>query len=59
MLLAPEGEGADHLRALAKVSRAMRQAAFREALRAASDEAELAHILAGEKPQKQKAPTAA
>ena len=33
LLLAPEDSGADHLRALAKVSRIMRQGAIRKALR--------------------------
>lgn len=33
MLLAPEREGSDHLRALAQVSRAFRQSDFREQLR--------------------------
>ena len=33
MLLAPMGDGADHLRALARVSRVMRQDALRKALR--------------------------
>lgn len=59
MLLAPDGEGADHLRALAKVSRAMRQAGFREALRQAADRVELEALLSGEWSGKQKAPTAA
>ena len=35
MLLAPEGAGADHLRALAKVSRVMRQEGLRKDLRTA------------------------
>lgn len=34
MLLAPESDGGDHLRALAQVSRAFRQAEFRSGLRA-------------------------
>ena len=37
MLLAPNAAGADHLRALAQVSRAFRNTEFREALRKASD----------------------
>ncbi|MCR9270894.1 MAG: PTS sugar transporter subunit IIA [Henriciella sp.] len=37
MLLAPNAAGADHLRALAQVSRAFRSADFRTALRAAPD----------------------
>lgn len=59
MLLAPVGEGADHLRALAKVSRALRQATLREALRTARDEQEMLTLLSGAKSNKQKAPTAA
>lgn len=45
MLLAPEDAGADHLRALAKVSRLMRQNEFTEALRQADDESELYKLL--------------
>lgn len=45
MLLAPDGSGADHLRALAKVARVMRQPDLRAALREASDEAEIRRIL--------------
>jgi len=45
MLLAPMDAGADHLRALAQVSRAFRQATVRERLRAASSTAEMATIL--------------
>ena len=37
MLLAPNAAGADHLRALAQVSRAFRNEAFRTALRSATD----------------------
>lgn len=37
MLLAPNTAGADHLRALAQVSRAFRNAEFRDALRSAAD----------------------
>jgi PTS system nitrogen regulatory IIA component len=37
MLLAPNAAGADHLRALAQVSRAFRHAEFRDALRSAQD----------------------
>ena len=37
MLLAPNAAGADHLRALAQVSRAFRNEAFRTALRGATD----------------------
>lgn len=37
MLLAPNAAGADHLRALAQVSRAFRNAEFRDALRQAAD----------------------
>lgn len=38
MLLAPQSAGADHLRALAQVSRAFRQSAIRDALREAKTE---------------------
>jgi PTS system nitrogen regulatory IIA component len=45
LLLTPAEAGADHLKALARVSRLMRNAAFCEKLRAASDEAELYALL--------------
>lgn len=45
MLLAPENSGADHLRALAQVSRVFRQADIREALRKAKDENTIRKIL--------------
>ena len=45
MLLAPDGSGADHLRALAKVARVMRQPDLREKLRNAGSEDELRMIL--------------
>ncbi|MEL6386291.1 MAG: PTS sugar transporter subunit IIA [Pseudomonadota bacterium] len=45
MLLAPLDAGADHLRALAQVSRAFRQPALRERLRGAGSEAEIEAIL--------------
>jgi nitrogen PTS system EIIA component len=38
MLLAPQSDGADHLRALAQVARAFRQPAVRDALRDAASE---------------------
>ncbi|MEM7768017.1 MAG: PTS sugar transporter subunit IIA [Pseudomonadota bacterium] len=41
MLLAPMDAGADHLRALAQVSRAFRQPALRERLRGATTESEI------------------
>lgn len=47
MLLAPDGAGADHLRALAKVARVMRQADVRERLRAASSEDQIRQLLSG------------
>lgn len=45
MLLAPDASGADHLRALARVSRAFRQPEFRQALRDAKTDAELKALL--------------
>ena len=45
MLLAPDGAGADHLRALARVARVMRQADLRAQLRAAESEDSLRSIL--------------
>ncbi len=45
MLLAPLSAGADHLRALAQVSRAFRQASVREALRKADTEDGIRAIL--------------
>ena len=45
MLLAPNAAGADHLRALAQVSRAFRNAALRTALRDASDAESLQMLL--------------
>jgi PTS system nitrogen regulatory IIA component len=44
-LLTPADAGADHLKALARVSRLMRNAAFCEKLRAAHDRAELYALL--------------
>ncbi len=45
VLLAPEGAGADHLKALARVARAMRQPGILERLRAARDADALFAIL--------------
>lgn len=45
LLLTPADAGADHLKALARISRLMRNAAFCEKLRAASDSAELYALL--------------
>lgn len=45
MLLAPIASGADHLRALAQVSRAFRNADLRDALRRASDADALAKLV--------------
>ena len=45
MLLAPIDAGADHLRALALVSRALRQATVRDRLRGADSEADIRAIL--------------
>lgn len=58
MLLAPDSAGADHLRALAKVSRAFRQAEFRKALREVRAEEDLLAILLPP-PGLAKAPSAA
>ena len=45
MLLAPEREGSAHLRALAQISRALRQADLREALRSAKAQDDMATLL--------------
>jgi PTS system nitrogen regulatory IIA component len=45
LLLAPEGSGADHLKALARVSRFLREGASVEKLRAAKDAAALYAVL--------------
>lgn len=45
MLLAPDGAGADHLRALAQVSRFFRQVAVRDGLRKARNEAEIKTLI--------------
>ena len=45
MLLAPDGAGADHLRALAQVSRFFRQTAVREGLRKARNEEEIRALI--------------
>lgn len=45
MLLAPHSSGADHLRALAQVSRTFRNADLREQLRQAQDQADITAIL--------------
>lgn len=50
MLLASDGDGADHLRALARVARAMRVPEVRNQLRAATSEAEIRSALS---PQEQ------
>lgn len=47
MLLAPPDKGADHLKALARVSRFMRRAEMRERLRAARGGDELYALIAG------------
>lgn len=47
MLLAPDNSGADHLRALARVARVMRQENVREELRAARDGEAVRQILGG------------
>ncbi|MEQ8558565.1 MAG: PTS sugar transporter subunit IIA [Henriciella sp.] len=48
MLIAPVGSGADHLRALAQVSRTLRQPALREALRKAETAKDMQAILCPE-----------
>ncbi|MET0157057.1 MAG: PTS sugar transporter subunit IIA, partial [Methyloceanibacter sp.] len=45
LLLAPEGAGADHLKALARISRLLRDGAAVEKLRAARDAAALYAVL--------------
>jgi PTS system nitrogen regulatory IIA component len=48
MLLAPDGAGADHLRALAQVSRVFRQSAVRDALRKARTEDDVRAVICKE-----------
>ena len=48
MLLAPDGSGADHLRALAQVSRIFRQSAVRDALRKARTEDDVRAVICKE-----------
>jgi PTS system nitrogen regulatory IIA component len=48
MLLAPKSAGADHLRALAQVSRVFRQGAVRDALRAAHTEEDVRAVVCRE-----------
>lgn len=48
MLLAPQSAGADHLRALAQVSRTFRQSAVRDALREAKSEEDVRAIVCRE-----------
>lgn len=45
MLLAPEGAGADHLKALARIARVLRESGVPERLRAAGDTTNLFNIL--------------
>jgi PTS system nitrogen regulatory IIA component len=45
LLLAPESAGADHLKALARIARVLREPAVAQKLRVAEDAAELYHIL--------------
>lgn len=47
LLLSPEGAGADHLKALAKVSRALRDPATLAAMRAAGDAAAMRQVIGG------------
>ncbi len=48
LLLAPDSAGADHLKALARISRLLRDRAVCEKLRAATDEVSLFGLLTGE-----------
>jgi nitrogen PTS system EIIA component len=48
MLLAPEGSGADHLRALAQVSRVFRQGPVRDALRKARTQEDVRAVICKE-----------
>lgn len=48
MLLAPDGSGADHLRALAQVSRVFRQSAVRDGLRKARTEDDVRAVICKE-----------
>jgi PTS system nitrogen regulatory IIA component len=48
LLLSPEGAGADHLKALARISRSLRDAATVPALRAATDADAMRAVLAGD-----------
>ena len=48
MLLAPDGSGADHLRALAQVSRVFRQSPVRDALRKARTEEDVRAVICKE-----------
>lgn len=48
LMLAPAGAGADHLKALARVSRALRDAAFCARLRAAGAAEDFYRVLAGD-----------
>jgi PTS system nitrogen regulatory IIA component len=48
LLLAPEGAGADHLKALARVSRVLRDASVCQSLRAAEDAKAIFEILSSE-----------
>jgi nitrogen PTS system EIIA component len=47
-LIAPENAAADHLKALARISRLLKDAAFRRRLMAAQDAQELFHMIAEE-----------
>ncbi len=49
LLLSPEAAGADHLKALARISRTLRDPARLDAIRAASSEDELRSAIAGER----------
>ena len=51
LLLAPEGAGADHLKALARIARALREPGVVERIRAARDGAALYSVIVNSTPQ--------
>ncbi len=55
LLLSPEGAGADHLKALARISRALRDPASLAAIRAAKGESALRHAIGAGDTTKQRA----
>src|SRR5690606_30754216 len=58
LLLAPEGAGADHLKALARIARLFREPSVANKLRASSDKAALYAVLAEETPDEAGKPEA-